>query len=168
MAEKESKKSATNSIAVGGIMTRSVETFKINASLYKAIEKMGRKGISCVLITDDGRPVGVLTERDVIRKVILKNLDPHSSSVNDVMSTPVLSIGPDTDIINAGNIMRKNKIRRLAIVDNEKLIGLITETDVLTATTRYIKHLNWRLVEGEITLKEYERIMKDVRMLVEI
>lgn len=155
-------------ICVESIMTKKVETTTKSDLLYKAIDRMGKKGISCILITEKKRPVGVLTERDIIKRVVLTNLNPKECTVDEVMTSPVLSIHPKADIINAGNIMRKNNIRRLAIINDDKLVGLVTETDILSATTKYIKHLNWRLVEGEITLKEYQRILKDVKMLVEV
>ena len=151
------------------IMSKEVDTFKKNTPLIEATKVMGSKSISCVVVIDDKNlPIGILTERDMIKKVCAKKYDINTLKIQDVMTSPVICISPEMDILKVGNYMVEKKVRRFPVVKDEELVGLVTVTDLLHGTIKYIKHMNWRLVEGEITLKEYKRILKDVKMLVNI
>ena len=155
-------------ILVKNVMTVKVATARPSEPLSKAVNSMASKNISCIIVVEGKKALGVVTERDLIKKVLAKGKSTANLYVKDAMTSPMMSISPDYDVITAGNIMRKNNIRRLAVTVGDELKGIITETDIMSATIKYVKRLNWRLVDGQITNKEYERILKDVKMLVNL
>ena len=91
---------------------------------------MVKHNIGCVIITDKaGKPTGIITERDIVQRVAAKNILPSEVKVADTMSKPVMSIAPGTSINDAAKLMNNSKIRRLAVIDNGKLAGILTMKD---------------------------------------
>jgi len=99
--------------------------------------KLVNANIGAVVVVDDGRPVGIITEKDVLRRAILRGKDVDATRAKDVMSTPLRSIEADRPIKEALELMRKNNIRRLAVTKNDALIGLVTERRLLEAIVRW-------------------------------
>jgi CBS domain-containing protein len=116
-------------------MTKKLLTLKENASVKEAINMMAEKSISCIIITDQrNKPIGIITERDVVKKVAYRNMEVEQTQVNCIMSSPVISISKDMDIFEAMMMMQKNKFRRVVVTDSDgSLIGLITQTDLFKA-----------------------------------
>lgn len=115
---------------VSQIMSKNVITVDASEKVLKALQVMAEKGIGSVVIVKNGKPVGILTERDVAKKLVV-NKETLDKKVEDVMSKPLITVSPDTGIFEALQIMRKNNIRRLPVVKNGKLEGIITEKDLL-------------------------------------
>jgi len=93
---------------------------------------MSDKVIGSVLVKDsEGRIAGVFTERDVVREVVAKGLDPAKSPVKNVMSTPLVTVNSDTTIDQAAKLMVEKKIRRLPVVEGGKIVGIVTDRDVI-------------------------------------
>ena len=117
--------------AVSQIMNKNVSTPDASQTVRDALRVMTEKSVGCVVITKGRSPVGILTERDVMRamlngKHILKN------SVTQVMSLPLTTVPPETSVIEALDLMKKKAIRRLPVVSNGELQGIITiHTDLL-------------------------------------
>lgn len=100
---------------------------------------MVKHNIGCVIITDKaGKPTGIITERDIVQRVAAKNILPSEIKVADTMSKPVMSIAPGTSINDAAKLMNNSKIRRLAVIDNGKLAGILTMKDILEVTPALI------------------------------
>jgi CBS domain-containing protein len=92
---------------------------------------MTDKGIGCVVVTENGKPVGILTERDVMKEIV-KDKNILEKDVSSLMTRPLISVSPDTPVVDALDLMRKKNIRRLPVVDEGRLVGLITvHTDLL-------------------------------------
>jgi CBS domain-containing protein len=83
-------------------------------------------------VCERGRPVGVITEWDIMRKVVEKNLDPSKFLARDVMSTPLISVTRGTDVMDALRLMVKRKIRRLPVVERNRLLGIVTLVDLFS------------------------------------
>ncbi len=120
---------------VESFMTKSVISLKGEDPVFQAIKLMAENSISCVIVVDDSKnALGIVTERDMIKRVFYKKLDPEQRHVSEIMSSPVVTISKDMGIFDAMMIMQKNKFRRLVVVDhNNVVIGLITQTDMLRA-----------------------------------
>jgi CBS domain-containing protein len=121
-------------LPVREIMTRDVITVDLQTSCVDAARKMLEHGIGGIIVTDREQPVGIITERDLVRKVISRDRRPSSIAVKDVMTTPLITI-PSTDSVN--NAMRKMfklRIRRLPVVDENRLVGIVTDTDLLVVS----------------------------------
>jgi len=113
------------------IMTTPVVTVMFSDPVIAAVEKMISHDIGAVVVISGGRPVGIITERDILKRVILEEKDPRSVFCQDIMSKPLITIKPDTPLSEALSIMRKHGIRRLPIVEGDELIGIITEKDLI-------------------------------------
>jgi CBS domain-containing protein len=126
--------------SVEKIMTKNVVTCSPNTSIMEAAKKMRNKTISSVVIIEDKKPVGIVTERDFTKKVVSVNLDTKSNNVTKIMTSPVITIPPETNIFYANEQMQKRKIRRFPVTDkNGELIGIITQRDILNYLTEQRK-----------------------------
>ena len=111
-------------------MSKTVETVKPKEPLKLALSKMVRRNIGSVIVIDGGRPVGIVTERDISRKVA-KGLKSLNTQVMRVMTRKLIVASPDMPIQSAVRLMLENGIRRIPVVENEKLVGVVTERDLL-------------------------------------
>ena len=120
---------------VENVMTKNIVTLQATSSIREAVTLMADKSISCIVIVDAvNNPIGIITERDIVKKVIHKNLNPDEATINSIMSSPVVTISKDTDILEAMMTMQKNRFRRVVVTDSGgKLIGLVTQTDLFKA-----------------------------------
>ncbi len=111
------------------IMKEDVITIEHSAAVTEAARKMAEKEIGCVIVTNQGRPIGILTERDIVRLVSL-NKSPMSSSVSEVMSSPLISLSPDDSIWELAEEMKIRKIHKMPIVHENKVVGIVTTSDI--------------------------------------
>jgi CBS domain-containing protein len=105
------------------------------STIKDAAEMMLKHGIGSIIVTQDGKPVGIVTKSDLLSRVIVECRDPNECEVEKVMSKPLISVDKDTPILEAMRILRSKKIRRLLVRDGEKLIGIVSETDMVRAVT---------------------------------
>ena len=98
-----------------------------NFSVQEAAALMDKEGTGSALVLKNNKPIGIITERDFLRKVVAKGLDPTKLKVEDVMSAPIVTIDMDEKIKEASLLMDKNNIRRLAVVDEKgEIVGKVT------------------------------------------
>lgn len=124
-------------------MTEKVITGTPNMSVAQAAKMMARHGVGSLIIVKNKKPVGILTERDILMKIVSQDLPPSKTPVEKIMSKPVITVGPDVDINEAARIMVQNKIRRLPVVEGGKLIGIITSADFVAVSpqlTEFVAH----------------------------
>lgn len=114
-------------------MARKVVTVRPGASVAAAAETMDRHSIGCLVVTEGNGAVGIVTERDVLRKVVAAGRDPREVRVEEVMTSPVVAVSPDTEVEQAAVRMRQARIRRLAVVSEGKLAGIVTSSDIVGA-----------------------------------
>lgn len=117
-------------VSIKDAMTRKVLTTTPNTTVAKAAKVMAERGVGSIVIVTGKKPVGILTERDLLMKVVSADLTPSKIRVDKIMSKPVTSISPDSDIIEAARLMAKNKIRRLPVVEHGNMVGIITTSDI--------------------------------------
>jgi CBS domain-containing protein len=99
-----------------------------NSAVSEAIKKMLTSEVWSVLVERDQLPVGVLTERDIIRRAVAKGFVLEREKVGSIMTSPLVTVGPDASIGEAMELMAEKDIRRLFVVENGKIIGRITQT----------------------------------------
>jgi CBS domain-containing protein len=121
---------------VDSVMSRTVRTIDPDASLRSALELMAKYDVGCLVIARNGKVVGVVTERDIVRKMIGKRWKGLEQHVIEVASHPVISIPPNTETWEAFTTMLRKKIRRLPVEDHGKLVGLVTERDLFKWVVR--------------------------------
>jgi CBS domain-containing protein len=115
---------------VRDIMTKDLLTISENDTALKAAQMMNEKGVSSLIVLSGEQPIGIITERDFIKKICLKDLRLSNVKVGDMMSKIRTFASPDTAIDVAVQRMVNNRIRRLPIMENGRLIGIITVTDL--------------------------------------
>ncbi len=118
-------------IPVKEIMTRNVASVDIKSDVPKLAKKMLDLNVGSIIITDKNKPVGIVTERDIVRKIISKNLKPSDISIKYLMTTPLITIPVTEDVTDAMQKMVKMQIRRLPVVENAKLVGIVTDMDLI-------------------------------------
>ena len=124
---------------VSEAMDEEIVTVDENTSVTEAAAKMSEKGKGCVIVLRQCRPVGMVTERDVTYKVVAKGLNPRKVKVGEIMSTPLVEVDPDADLVTAAKIMEKHKIRRLAVVRKGILYGVISALDIARNLEGYVE-----------------------------
>jgi CBS domain-containing protein len=122
-------------LTVGDIMSKYVITSKPDEEVIKASTKMIAEDISCIVVVDGDKPIGVLSERDILKRVPLTN-KVFALKVKDVMRKPIVTVPPTMGLQEAVGVMTKNSIRRLVVVKDGKLVGLVTQTDFTKALAK--------------------------------
>jgi len=112
------------------IMVKNVITVNPNATVKHAAKLMNQHNIGCLIVVGKGKVVGIVTERDILRKIVEASKDPEKTKVSEIMSTKLLVAAPNMDIVDAAKMMLQRKIKKLPIVTNKKLVGLVSLTDI--------------------------------------
>ncbi len=112
-------------------MVTDVKTVGKNSSLIKAVRLMNRFKIGSIIVSEKGRPIGMVTEGDILRKIVVPGVNPKSVKVSEVMSTPVYSVADDGSIEDAAKLMTEMSVKRLAVVKDDRFVGIITTTDII-------------------------------------
>ena len=115
---------------VDGVMSLTVWTIEPEAPVESALKLMAKHDVGCLVVARGGEVVGIITERDIVRKMIGKGWKGLKQPVIEIASRPVISISPDTKVWEAFTTMLRKKIRRLPVEDHGKLVGLVTERDL--------------------------------------
>jgi CBS domain-containing protein len=127
---------------VEDVMIEGVITIDSDASVMKAVKMMNENEIGCLIVTRRGKAVGIVTERDLLARVIAKSKNPKKTRVREIMTKPLISGQPEMDLEEATKLMFKMKIKKLPVVESEgKLAGLITLTDVARFQPQMIRIL---------------------------
>jgi len=115
-------------------MVGEVITIEANVAVRKAVRLMNDREIGCLVVVQDGKPTGIVTERDMLKRVLVAGRDPRAVEVAEVMSKPLLFMEPEKEIEEAVKLMFKHKIKKLPVVENGRLVGLVTLTDLIRSS----------------------------------
>ena len=121
---------------VGHVMNRAVVAIDSGASVKDAASKMAQHQIGCLIVTEKGRPVGIITETDMLSRVLALARNAESTKVKTVMSEPLICGNPDMDFIEATKLMINKAIKKLPIIQGEQLVGILTITDAIAVHPR--------------------------------
>ncbi len=119
-----------SSMIVRDIMTTNVKTVRPDTLIQEVIAFMNKLNIGSVVVVQGDRPVGIITERDLIYRVVQPCLAPSAVKAREVMSTPLTTIDESATIEEAVRLMAQKKIKKLPVMNNEKLAGIMTFTDI--------------------------------------
>ena len=125
----------SNLILVEDVMTRAIISVTNETTVFQVAKMMEQGGIGAVLVKKNGHLSGIITDRDYATKIVAHNL-PSDTPVEQIMSSPLITINFDESISAAAERMTSKKIRKLAVTDNGNIIGLITSTDLVTQLTK--------------------------------
>ncbi len=121
-------------IKVKDIMTKEVITITKDSSIIEAAKLMADKSVSSLVVIEKSKPVGVVSENNIV-----KGINSQKKRVNDIMGKDFILISPSTRFPEIEKSIRQKKIKRFPVVDNDKLVGLITETDIIDATRDFTR-----------------------------
>jgi CBS domain-containing protein len=133
--------STTSLIRVSDVMTTDVAVAGMTEPLNEAVYRMLERNVGCIVVTDWGSVIGILTKGDVLRKAFLKGLEAREVSVKVAMSHPVVTIDPDATIEEASKIMTTKHISKLPVIKDRKLVGVITMSDIIRAEPTQVGYL---------------------------
>ncbi len=115
---------------VRNIMTTDLVALEQNASVKKAADLMKKFNIGCVLETQNNELTGIITDRDIVMRLIAEGKDPAQNTLGDFMTQSPVTVSPDLDIHMAANIMAEHQIRRLPVIENNQIVGIVSLGDL--------------------------------------
>jgi len=133
-------------VRIEDIMVRDVLTVDAQSSVFDATVKMNDGNVGCVVVVSDGEAVGILTERDILRKIVVEKRDAEKTRVGDVMSAPLITGEPDMSMEDAIKVMVLNRVKKLPILEDGRLVGIVTLFDIV----------RWEPIATNILRGEYE------------
>jgi len=127
---------------VKDIMTKDVVSIGVSNTVFEAAELMSSNQLGCIVVVDGEVPIGIVTERDIVRRVVAKKLALNTRIV-DVMSKSLITVDPNASLKEAARLMSTNKIRRLPVSRNDKLVGIVVAAD-------FVRNLGKKSISEEI------------------
>jgi CBS domain-containing protein len=112
------------------VMTSNPTTCEPQASVVDAAKVMAQEDVGSIPTVEGDRLVGVVTDRDIVIRVVAEGREPQSVTVGDVASRDLVTVSPDDDLDRALELMAENQVRRLPVVDGDKLVGIVAQRDV--------------------------------------
>ena len=145
-------------MVVKDIMSSPVVTLTEDATSNKVATTMDENDLGCVIVTNNAeKPIGIITERDLVIRVLAKNLVPDAVKAKEIMTSPLVTIQPDITISEAARRMSRLDIRRLGVVYKDNLVGLISSRDILGVMPELIEIIQERIrIEGAAQAEETE------------
>jgi CBS domain-containing protein len=115
---------------VKDVMTSNPTTAKADASVVEAARIMRDEDAGIVPVVENDRLIGTLTDRDIAVRVVAEGRDPQSTPVRDAASTDLVTVQPEQDLSEALQLMARHQVRRLPVVENDRLVGIVAQADV--------------------------------------
>ena len=123
------------------IMSSPVYTISPTSTVYEAAKIMADNNVGSLVVVEGTRPIGIVTKGDLVKKVLAKGRNPASVVVGEIMSTPLLYVEPTTPILEVAKIMARSNIRHLPVIEGQKLLGIVTDRDILSVAPTMIEVL---------------------------
>jgi CBS domain-containing protein len=112
------------------VMTRDVRACEPNATVADAAKVMAQEDVGPVPIVQDGRLIGIVTDRDIVVRVVAEGRDPNATTVSEIASTELVTVSPDDDLDEALKLLAERQIRRLPVVEGDRLVGIVAQADI--------------------------------------
>jgi len=144
-------------LKVDDVMVEDVITVDSDATVMEAVELMNKHEIGCLIVTRKEKAVGIVTERDFLKRVLAESRDPKKTKVRQIMSKPLIFGEPDMDIEDAARLMFRKKIKKLPVVENGRLLGLVTLTDLARFQPQIMKLLK-KIANRELAPRRMKKV----------
>jgi len=142
-------------IRVRDAMTKNPVTASPENNIQECAQKMLKQGVGSLVIKDNGKLVGIISEKDFVNKIVSQGLDPIKTKAKDIMSKNLFTIEPDKDIYDALILMGKEETRKLPVVEKNKLLGFLTVRDILK-----LEPALFEIRVGQFKIKEEEEKLR--------
>jgi len=119
-------------VLVRDVMAKDVRVVRPDTSVKEVVATMNKFDIGSIVVVQGDRPVGIITERDILRRLVEPCLAPETLTARQVMTSPVLTISETASIEEAAKLMARKRVKRLPVMNNQKLVGIVTFTDIVT------------------------------------
>jgi len=115
-------------------MVTNVKTVRVDDSVLDAVKKMNKFRIGSIIVVSGDRPVGIITERNILQRVVESGIDPMVIKAREIMSAPLITIESHVPLEEAARLMVRHGVKKLPVVDDGKLVGMITTSDLVRAS----------------------------------
>ncbi len=123
------------------VMITEVAIMDAEVSVKEAAEVMAQEGVSAIIVTVEEKAKGIVTERDILKRIVAEDKNPKKTKVKEIMSSPLVTIEPSTDLEEAARLMFEKKIKNLPVTHENRLIGLINLQDICRLQPAILKLL---------------------------
>jgi CBS domain-containing protein len=146
------------SLKVEDVMVKEVITIDEESTVKEAAEVMNKFEIGSLITVKKGKAMGIITERDLLRRVVAEAKDATKTTVKEIMTSPLVVVEPNMDLEEAVKMMFEMKIKKLAVVDGKRLVGLVSLTDIARFQPQMIKILK-QLAARQTTPKSMKKVI---------
>ena len=119
-------------------MAKNVKTVRTDDSVHDAVVKMNKFDVGSVIVVNGNRPVGIITSKNILSRVVEPRLDAGIVRAREIMSSPVITIEPDSSVEDAAKLMSQKRIKKLAVMDKDKLLGVLSTSDIVRANPKQL------------------------------
>ena len=138
------------------VMTAEVAVMNENESVKKAAEVMAQEDVSAIIVMVEGKAIGIVTERDILKRIVAEDKNARNTKLKEIMSSPLVTIEPNTDLEEAARLMFEKKMKNLPVVHENRLIGLINLQDICLLQPEILK----LLIETMETPKNIQKVLR--------
>ncbi len=155
-------------IPVRDIMTRPVITADSDLDVLSAAKIMGSANVGSLIVVSKEKPIGILTERDLVKKIVAQAVDPRDVKAGEVMNAPLVTIDPHASLREAAVLMLKAGVKRLPVISSGMLVGIITDTDLVSGSSLGLSDILSDLLEMHRESVHFDETRGVVRGICEI
>ena len=128
-------------LLVRDVMTKDVKVIGPDSSVHKVVAAMNKYNIGSIIVVKDDRPDGVISERDILRRVVEPCLSPETITAKQIMTSPVITISESASVDEVIKLMAEKRVRKIPVMKKDKIVGIITYTDLLSKVLSIISIL---------------------------
>ena len=129
-------------ILVRDVMTREPRVVRRDTNVQEVVATMNKYDISSIIVVEEKRPIGIVTHKDIISKLMQARIPPDAVTAREVMTSPIITISEDSSIEEAARLMSKKHIKKLVVTRNNELAGIITSSDLVREAPKTTELLN--------------------------
>ena len=118
-------------VLVRDVMSKDVRVVRPDTSVKEVVATMNKFDIGSIVVVQGDRPVGIITERDILRRLVEPCIAPETLTARQIMTSPVLTISETANIEETAKLMARKRVKKLPVINNGKLVGMITYTDIV-------------------------------------
>jgi CBS domain-containing protein len=119
--------------SIRDVMTSNPKSCETSTTVVEAARVMAQEDVGPVPVVEGERVVGIVTDRDIVVRVVAEGRDPNSTTIGEIASSDLVTVEPDTNLDEALRLMAQNQVRRLPVVERERLVGIVAQADVARA-----------------------------------
>jgi CBS domain-containing protein len=129
-------------ILVRDVMTKEPRVVRRDTNVQEVVATMNKYDISSIIVVEERRPIGIVTHKDIISKLVQARIPPDAVTAREVMTSPIITINEDSSIEEAARLMSKKHIKKLIVTRNNELAGIITSSDLVREAPKTTELLN--------------------------